>query len=714
MTLDFVKIISDELSLSEHSVEATIKLLDEGATIPFISRYRKEATGALNEVEVFNISQLYEELKDLLHRKEFIFKTISDQGNMTDEIAAAIEATNDATALEDIYLPFKPKRNTRAQVARQRGLEPLAKQIMAQNADDIIRLAAKYVGEEVPTADDAISGASDIIAEWVNETDWVRSSVRKRFLQYAVVSAEVVKGKEQEGAKFRNYFHYRQPLSRCSSHQFLAIRRGEAEGFLKMSLNIDDNRAVESICRRFVKAGGQRQSAEVVRNAIADGYKRLIRPSIETEVVALAKTKADATAIEMFADNLRQLLFASPLHGKRVMAIDPGFRTGCKLVCLDAQGNLLHHNVIYPTAPANDYAGSSRTVIRYVKRYEIDAIALGNGTASRETERFLRSLDFGRDVEIFVVSEQGASIYSASEVAREEVPNEDVTVRGAVSIGRRLIDPLAELVKIDPKSIGVGQYQHDVDQSRLKAALDFTVESCVNSVGVNLNTASPHLLAYVAGIGPQLARKIVEYRAQNGDFRSRDDLMKVPRLGEKTFDQCAGFLRIPNAENVLDNTAVHPESYHIVGKIARDLNVGIDQLVRNHDIIASIDLSKYVEGDVGLPTLNDIAEELEKPGRDPRETADTIEFAEDVNDIEDLVPGMELNGIVTNITAFGAFVNIGIKEDGLVHVSEMADHRVDSPAEVVKINQHVKVRVKSVDLERHRVALTMKGLKKSL
>ncbi|MBR5744759.1 MAG: RNA-binding transcriptional accessory protein, partial [Muribaculaceae bacterium] len=626
----------------------------------------------------------------------------------------AIEATNDATALEDIYLPFKPKRNTRAQVARQRGLEPLAKQIMAQNADDIIRLAAKYVGEEVPTADDAISGASDIIAEWVNETDWVRSSVRKRFLQYAVVSAEVVKGKEQEGAKFRNYFHYRQPLSRCSSHQFLAIRRGEAEGFLKMSLNIDDNRAVESICRRFVKAGGQRQSAEVVRNAIADGYKRLIRPSIETEVVALAKTKADATAIEMFADNLRQLLFASPLHGKRVMAIDPGFRTGCKLVCLDAQGNLLHHNVIYPTAPANDYAGSSRTVIRYVKRYEIDAIALGNGTASRETERFLRSLDFGRDVEIFVVSEQGASIYSASEVAREEFPDEDVTVRGAVSIGRRLIDPLAELVKIDPKSIGVGQYQHDVDQSRLKAALDFTVESCVNSVGVNLNTASPHLLAYVAGIGPQLARKIVEYRAQNGDFRSRDDLMKVPRLGEKTFDQCAGFLRIPNAENVLDNTAVHPESYHIVGKIARDLNVGIDQLVRNHDIIASIDLSKYVEGDIGLPTLNDIAEELEKPGRDPRETADTVEFAEDVNDIEDLVPGMELNGIVTNITAFGAFVNIGIKEDGLVHVSEMADYRVDSPAEVVKINQHVKVRVKSVDLERRRIALTMKGLKKSL
>ncbi|MBR4722024.1 MAG: RNA-binding transcriptional accessory protein [Muribaculaceae bacterium] len=714
MTLDFVKIISDELSLSEHSVEATIKLLDEGATIPFISRYRKEATGALNEVEVFNISQLYEELKDLLHRKEFIFKTISDQGNMTDEIAAAIEATNDATALEDIYLPFKPKRNTRAQVARQRGLEPLAKQIMAQNAADIIRLAAKYVGEEVPTAEDAIAGASDIIAEWVSETEWIRSSVRKRFIQYAVVSAEVVKGKEQEGAKFRNYFHYRQPLSRCSSHQFLAIRRGEAEGFLKMSLNIDDNRAVESICRRFVKAGGQRQSAEVVRNAIADGYKRLIRPSIETEVVALAKTKADATAIEMFADNLRQLLFASPLHGKRVMAIDPGFRTGCKLVCLDAQGNLLHHNVIYPTAPANDYAGSSRTVIRYVKRYEIDAIALGNGTASRETERFLRSLDFGRDVEIFVVSEQGASIYSASEVAREEFPDEDVTVRGAVSIGRRLIDPLAELVKIDPKSIGVGQYQHDVDQSRLKAALDFTVESCVNSVGVNLNTASPHLLAYVAGIGPQLARKIVEYRAQNGDFRSRDDLMKVPRLGEKTFDQCAGFLRIPNAENVLDNTAVHPESYHIVGKIARDLNVGIDQLVRNHDLIASIDLSKYVEGDVGLPTLNDIAEELEKPGRDPRETADTVEFAEDVNDIEDLVPGMELNGIVTNITAFGAFVNIGIKEDGLVHVSEMADHRVDSPAEVVKINQHVKVRVKSVDLERHRVALTMKGLKKSL
>ena len=714
MTLDFVKLISDTLSLSEHSVEATIKLLDEGATIPFISRYRKEATGALNEVEVFNISQLYDDLKELLHRKEFIFKTISDQGNMTDEIAAAIEATTDPSVLEDIYLPFKPKRNTRAQVARQRGLEPLAKQIMAQNAADVARIAEKYVTEEVPTADDALAGASDIIAEWVSETEWVRSGIRSRFLRHALVSATVVKGKEQEGAKFRNYFNYRQPLSRCSSHQFLAIRRGEAEGILKMSLDIDDKRAVESICRRFVKAGGQRQSAQIVADAIADGYKRLIRPSIETEVVALAKSKADATAIEMFADNLRQLLFASPLHGKRVMAIDPGFRTGCKLVVLDAQGNLLHHNVIFPTAPANDYAGASRTVVRYVKRFEIDAIALGNGTASRETERFLRSLNFDRNVEIFVVSEQGASIYSASEVAREEFPDEDVTVRGAVSIGRRLIDPLAELVKIDPKSIGVGQYQHDIDQSRLKAALDFTVESCVNSVGVNLNTASPHLLAYVAGIGPQLARKIVEFRSQNGDFHSRDELMKVPRLGEKTFAQCAGFLRIPDAENVLDNTAVHPESYHIVAKMARDLSVGIDSLVRNHDLLASIDLSNYVDEEVGIPTLTDIVEELEKPGRDPRETADTVEFDDDVNDIEDLVVGMELNGIVTNITAFGAFVNIGIKEDGLVHVSEIADRRVDSPAEVVKINQHVKVRVKSVDLERHRIALTMKGLKKSL
>lgn len=710
MTIDFVKAISDSLHLSEHSVEATIKLLDEGATIPFISRYRKEATGALDEVEVFNISQCYDNLKELLHRKEYIFKTITDQEKMTPEIEAAIDATLDSAELEDIYLPFKPKRNTRAQMARQRGLEPLAKQIMTQSASDIDRVAQKFVSDDVPSADDAIAGAADIIAEWVNETDWARAAVRNRFIRYATVSAQVVKGKEQEGANFRNYFHYKQPLSRCTSHQMLAIRRGEAEGFLKMDIAIDDERAVQELIRRFVKRNAPNRIAGIITDAVKDSYKRLMHPSIQTEIANAAKAKADATAIEMFADNLRQLLFASPLHGKRVMAIDPGFRTGCKVVCLDRQGNLLHHTVIFPTAPANDYAGASRTTARFVKRYEIDAIALGNGTASRETERFLRSLSFDRPVEIFIVSEQGASIYSASDVAREEFPNEDVTVRGAVSIGRRLIDPLAELVKIDPKSIGVGQYQHDVDQTKLKAALNFTVESCVNSVGVNVNTASPQLLAYVAGIGPQLARNIVDYRAANGDFRSRGELMKVPRLGEKAFAQCAGFLRIPDSDNILDNTAVHPESYSIVRHIIDDIKVPIEKLVRNHDALASIDLNRYVTADVGLPTLTDIIDELEKPGRDPRENAETVEFSDDVHEIDDLVAGMELNGIVTNVTAFGAFVDIGIKENGLVHVSEIADRRVDSPAEVVKVNQHVRVRVKSIDLERRRIALSMKGM----
>ena len=710
MTIDFVKAISNALSLSEHSVEATIKLLDEGATIPFISRYRKEATGALNEVEVFNISQCYNELKELLHRKEFVFKTISDQDKMTPEIEAAIDATLDPAELEDIYLPFKPKRNTRAQQARQRGLEPLAKQIMAQTAPDIDNIAKKYVSDDVPTADDAIAGASDIIAEWVNETDWARAAIRNRFIRYAMVTAEVVKGKEKDGANFRNYFHYKQPLSRCTSHQMLAIRRGEAEGFLRMDITIDDDRAIQALEQRFVKKNAPRRVSEIISEAVEDSYKRLILPSIETEIANAAKAKADATAIEMFADNLRQLLFASPLHGKRVMAIDPGFRTGCKVVCLDQQGNLLHHTVIFPTAPANDYAGASRTTVRFIKRYEIDAIALGNGTASRETERFLRSLTFDRPIEIFIVSEQGASIYSASEVAREEFPNEDVTVRGAVSIGRRLIDPLAELVKIDPKSIGVGQYQHDVDQTKLKAALDFTVESCVNSVGVNVNTASPQLLSYVAGIGPQLARNIVEYRAANGDFHSRQELMRVPRLGEKAFAQCAGFLRIPESGNILDNTAVHPESYPIVSRIVNDIKLPIEKLVRNHDALSAIDLSRYVTADVGLPTLTDILEELEKPGRDPRTSAEKVEFSDEVHEIEDLVPGMELNGIVTNVTAFGAFVDIGIKENGLVHVSEIADHRVDSPAEVVTVNQHVRVRVKSIDLDRRRIALSMKGL----
>ena len=712
MAIDIISIIAQEYNLQRQQVSATVKLLEEGATIPFISRYRKEVTGSLDEVAIFNIQSRHNSLLELEKRKIYILETIEEQGKLTDELRQKISETIDLSVLEDLYVPFKPKRRTRAAIARERGLEPLAKIIMAQNSADITRQAARFVTDEVATADDAIAGAQDIIAEWVSENEKVRATVRNRYKQSAVISSSLVKGKEDEAKNYQNYFDFSEPLSRCSSHRYLAIRRGESEGLLRVSVSIDDEEMVDRLNRFMVKHTADAQSARLVADAVKDGYKRLVKPSIETEVSAMSKEKADDVAISMFADNLRQLLFVPPLGHKRVMGIDPGYRTGCKVVCLDAQGNLLHNDVIYPCAPTNDFKGSARKISYLVEAYKVDAIAVGNGTASRETEKFLTSLRYPREVQVFVVSENGASIYSASKIAREEFPDKDVTVRGAVSIGRRLIDPLAELVKIDPKSIGVGQYQHDVDQNKLKDALDFTVMSCVNTVGVNVNTASRQLLSYVSGIGPQLAGNIVEYRAENGDFTSRRQLLKVPRMGEKAFQQCAGFLRIPDAENILDNTAVHPESYGVIENIARDNKCGVDVLIADKSLLKSIDLSRYVTDKVGLPTLNDIMTELEKPGRDPRSVVEVLQFDERVKTIDDLIPGMELNGIVNNITAFGAFVDVGIKQSGLVHISQLCDHYISSPLDVVKLHQHVKVKVLEVDNVRGRVSLTMKGLTK--
>ena len=712
MAIDIISIIAQELNLQRQQVSATVKLLDEGATIPFISRYRKEVTGSLDEVAIFNIQSRHNSLLELEKRKAYILETIEEQGKLTEELRQKINKTIDLAILEDLYVPFKPKRRTRAAIARERGLEPLAKIIMAQNSTDIDRQASRFITEDVVTADDAIAGAQDIIAEWISENEKVRAMVRNRYKQTAVISSSAVKGREDEAQNYQNYFDFTEPLSRCSSHRYLAIRRGESEGLLRVSVSIDDTQMIDRLNRLFVRQTASSQSAQLVTEAVKDGYKRLVKPSIETEVAAMSKEKADDVAISMFADNLRQLLFAPPLGHKRVMGIDPGYRTGCKVVCLDAQGNLLHNDVIYPCAPTNDFKGSARKINYLVEAYKVDAIAVGNGTASRETEKFLTSLRYTRDVQVFVVSENGASIYSASKIAREEFPDKDVTVRGAVSIGRRLIDPLAELVKIDPKSIGVGQYQHDVDQNKLKEALDFTVMSCVNTVGVNVNTASRQLLSYVSGIGPQLAGNIVEYRAENGDFTSRRQLLKVPRMGEKAFQQCAGFLRIPGAENILDNTAVHPESYGVIESIARDNKCGVDALIADKSLLKSIDLCRYVTDKVGLPTLNDIMTELEKPGRDPRSVVEVLQFDERVKTIDDLIPGMELNGIVNNITAFGAFVDVGIKQSGLVHISQLSDHYISSPLDVVKLHQHVMVKVLEVDNVRGRVSLTMKGLSK--
>ncbi len=701
-------LISQELNLPLNQVANTVSLLRDDNSIPFISRYRKEATGGLDEQAIQSIEQTLKYYEELQKRKSTIIKTIEEQGKLTDELTARIMNCYDANTLEDIYLPYKPKRRTRAQVAREQGLEPLAKIIMAQHGDDIEARAARFITDDVPNAEAAIKGAQDIIAEWVSENEAVRNSIRRSFRQEAMLISHFVKGKEIEGRNYENYYEFKQPLRRVSSHQLLAIRRGESEGFLKVSIDINDERAIDNVCRIVVR--GNNQASALVEEAAEDSYKRLIRSSIETEFAAQSKAKADEEAIDMFAQNARQLLFAPPLGHKRILAIDPGFRTGCKVVCLDEQGNLLHNDVIYPTPPANDTAGATRKIQNLTEAYKIQAIALGNGTASRETERFLKRIRFRAPIDVYVVSENGASIYSASKIARDEFPDKDVTVRGAVSIGRRLLDPLAELVKIDPKSIGVGQYQHDVDQGKLKDALTFTVESCVNSVGVNINTASKELLTYVSGLGPALAQNIVNYRAENGDFTSRQSIMNVPKLGIKTFTQAAGFLRVPESSNPLDNSAVHPERYALVEQMAKDCGCTVGELINDKEKQKSIDINRYVSNDVGMPTLVDIMKELEKPGRDPRSSVQVMEFDENVHDIKDLRVDMELNGIVTNITQFGAFVDIGIHEDGLVHVSQMSNKRVESPAKFLKINQHVRVRVINVDLERKRIALSMKGV----
>lgn len=708
---EFSQMIAAELKLPAHRIANTLKLLQGGATIPFISRYRKEATGGLDEVQIGDIQTRYEKLCELSKRKETVLSTIEEQGKLTPELKARISACWNATELEDIYLPFKPKRKTRAEAARAKGLEPLALLLMMQKENNLAAKVRNFVKGEVKDEEDALKGARDILVEQISEDERSRNLMRNQFQRQALIQSKVVKGKEAEeaSAKYRDYFDFCEPLKKCSSHRLLALRRGESEGVLKVSIfPEDEDMCNERLQRLFVRANNE--CAHQVEEALTDAYKRLLKPAIETEFAALSKEKADEEAIRVFAENLRQLLLAPPLGQKRVMGIDPGFRTGCKVVCLDAQGTLLHNEAIYPHPPKSEYAQAARKIVKLVEQYKIEAIAIGNGTASRETEQFVTSQRYDREVQVFVVSEDGASIYSASKTAREEFPDYDVTVRGAVSIGRRLMDPLAELVKIDAKSIGVGQYQHDVDQTKLKASLDQTVESCVNLVGVNVNTASKHLLTYVSGLGPTLAQNIVDYRIENGPFESRRQLLKVPRMGAKAYEQCAGFLRIPQAKNPLDNSAVHPESYPIVEQMAKDLNCTVADLIKDKELRSKIDLKKYVTDTIGLPTLTDILQELDKPGRDPRQKIQVFEFDKNVRTLDDLQEGMELPGIVTNITNFGCFVDIGIKENGLVHVSQLADRFVSNPADVVRIHQHVRVKVMSIDHERKRIQLTMKGL----
>ena len=715
----FTQLIASELHLSEHAVENTLKLLDEGCTIPFISRYRKERTGGLDEVQITAISDRKERLQEIAKRKETITKTIAEQQKMTPELQKRIDESWEMTTLEDIYLPYKPKRRTRAQVAREQGLEPLAQLLLQQREPDPKRAAQRQLSiiHSPLSVEDAVKGAQDIIAEQVSEDERSRNQVRAAFRREAFIESKVVKAKKDtdEAQKYSDYFDWEEPLKRCSSHRLLAMRRGADEGILRVSLTIDDDEAIQRLQRNYVRGNGACQ--RLVGEAVEDGYKRLLQPSIETEFTNLSKAKADEEAIRVFAENLRQLLLSAPLGQKRVMGIDPGFRTGCKVVCLDAQGNLLHHEAIFPHPPVNHRAQATIHLQEMVKKYQVEAIAIGNGTASRETKEFvedaLKEMALAKPAPtIFVVSEDGASVYSASKVARDEFPNEDVTVRGAVSIGRRLMDPLAELVKIDPKSIGVGQYQHDVDQTMLKHSLDQTVESCVNLVGVNLNTASKHLLTYVSGLGPVLAQNIVDYRKENGAFTSRAQLKKVPRLGPAAYQQCAGFLRIPGAKNPLDNSAVHPESYGVVEQMAKDCHCTVADLISQPDKRAQIDIKRYVTQETGLPTLTDIMHELEKPGRDPREQIEEFEFDSSVQTIDDLREGMELPGIVTNITNFGAFVDIGVHQDGLVHVSQLADRYVTDPTQVVRLHQHVRVRVIAIDLRRQRISLSMKGMKK--
>lgn len=706
MQAELSKRVATALSIAEKQVARTLELLEGGATIPFISRYRKEATGGLDEVQIENIRNAYDKLVETVKRKDTILSAIEAQGKLTDGLKQRIADCWDTTELEDIYLPYKPKRRTRAEIARQKGLEPLATLIALQRETGIRDIARRYVTGQVKDVDEALAGAADILAEQFNESERCRNSVRQHFRREAVITSKVVKGKEEEGAKYRDYFDFSEPLRRCSSHRLLALRRGEAEGILRVGISPDDEACVESLSRFTVK--GKNESSKIVGQALSDSYKRLIKPSIETEFASASKQKADDEAIRVFAQNLHQLLLAPPLGQKRVMGIDPGFRTGCKVVCLDAQGNLLHNETIYPHPPRNEYAQAQRKLQKLVEQYDVQAIAIGNGTASRETESFVQSVRFDRPVQAFVVSEDGASIYSASKIAREEFPDYDVTVRGAVSIARRIMDPLAELVKIDPKSIGVGQYQHDVDQTKLKESLNRTVESCVNAVGVNLNTASRQLLTYVSGLGPQLAQNIVDYRRENGPFHTRRDLMGVHRMGAKAFEQCAGFLRIPGGTHPLDNTAVHPERYALVERMARDAGASVEELIRDKELRRAIHLDRYVTDDCGLPTLHDIMDELDKPGRDPRDTIKAFAFDPDVRTMDDLKEGMVLPGIVSNITNFGCFVDIGVHEKGLVHISQLADRYVADPNDVVSLHQQVTVKVLQVDKERKRIALTLK------
>ena len=706
----FSKMIAAALALSEKAVENILELLEEGCTIPFISRYRKEKTGNMDEVKIEAVAQANEKYKEMAKRKETILKTIDDQGKLSAELQQRIDNCWDATELEDIYLPFKPKRRTRAQVAREQGLEPLAQLLLLQRERNPEQAARKFVGDKVSDVEAALQGAKDIIAETVSENEQSRNQIRGEFRRGAIITSKVVAKKkdEEDAQRFSDYFDFSEPLKRCSSHRLLAMRRGEAAGFLRVSISADEETCITKLKRHYVHGFGECQT--LVGEAVDDAFKRLLKPSIETEFAAQSKQKADEEAIVVFAENLRQLLLAAPLGQKRVMAVDPGFANGCKTACLDAQGNLVHHEIVYPHPPRSKRMEATAAMKRMVRQYQVEAMAVGNGTASRETSEWLNEIDFEHPVDVYVVSEDGASIYSASKIAREEFPDEDVTVRGAVSIGRRLMDPLAELVKIDPKSIGVGQYQHDVDQSQLKKSLDSVVMSCVNSVGVNLNTASQHLLTYVSGLGPTLAKNIVEYRRENGAFSSRSQLKKVPRLGPSAYEQCAGFLRIPGARNPLDNSAVHPERYSLVETMAKDQGVTVKQLVEDKALQKKIDIRKYVSGEVGMPTLTDIMAELDKPGLDPRGEVEKFEFDASIKTIEDLQVGMVVPGIVTNITKFGAFVDIGVHNDGLVHVSQMANRYVSDPSEVVKLHEHVMVRVTEVDLKRKRIALSMKQL----
>lgn len=716
----FTKIIAQQLSLPQDGVENTLKLLDEGCTIPFISRYRKERTGGLNEVQIAQISDLNEKLKETAKRKDTILKTITELGKLTPELQKRISECWNATELEDIYLPYRPKRRTRAQMAREQGLEPLAKMLLAYAAPNPQKVALPFIKGDVKDVEMALQGAKDIIAEQLAEDEQCRNIVRQQFRRDSFIISKVVKAKKDtdEAQKFSDYFDWEEPLRRCSSHRLLAMRRGENEGFLRVKIETDDDECISRLrrCLPPVPPQGGGACRRLLYEALEDGYNRLLQPSIETEFANMSKEKADDEAIHVFAQNLRQLLMDAPLGQKRVMGIDPGFRTGCKVVCLDAQGNLLHHEAIFPHPPVNRLMEAKMHVLDMISEYQIEAVAIGNGTASRETREFIEELanTTRRGGEgapaIFVVSEDGASVYSASKTAREEFPDEDVTVRGAVSIGRRLMDPLAELVKIDPKSIGVGQYQHDVDQTKLKHTLDQTVESCVNQVGVNLNTASKHLLTYVSGLGPVLAQNIVDYRRENGAFTSRAQLKKVPRLGPVAYQQCAGFLRIPGARNPLDNSAVHPESYEVVERMAHDQGCHVGDLISNPQLRRQVDIRNYVTASVGIPTLTDIMQELEKPGRDPREQLEAFEFDPNVKEVDDLVEGMILPGIVTNITNFGAFVDIGVHQDGLVHVSQLANKYVKDPNDVIHLHQHVKVKILQVDRRRNRISLTMKGI----